>query len=66
MRAGYREERVHGFLKVPLPPFKVQCLLNLVVPNVQHLSVESLARGEAGGLCGPHCQGPKGILSLII
>ena len=35
--------------------------LSLAVPNVQYLSLESLARVERGGICGPHCQGPKAI-----
>lgn len=33
--------------------------LCLAVPNVQHLSLESLARAEGGGICGSHCQGSK-------
>lgn len=51
----------------PLPPFKFQCLLSLAVPNIQHLSLdnESLARAESSGHCGPYCQGPKAVLSLM-
>lgn len=64
MTAGYREEKVHGFLKLPLPPFKFQCLLNLVVPNVQHLSLESLARGEGRWALWATLPGPKGYIKF--